>query len=89
MIKTNKADFMKLCSISSKLSSGLDLLMSSKFELMTPSKSTTTDIFTAPYYKGESYCKVTKDIGNDLVPMFTAIIELRKLLSNESLTGVK
>jgi hypothetical protein len=84
MIKARKGDVSRLEDISRELSRGLKLLMSSKYQLMVPTTLGGTDAFTAGYYPGERYAKIVKEIGNDLVPMFTAIHSLEKLLKPET-----
>jgi hypothetical protein len=80
LIKANKRDVNRLQDISRELNHGLEMLMSDKYVIMVPTRLSGTDAFTAGYYPGERYAKITKEIGNDLVPMFTAIKELKKLL---------
>ena len=84
MIKARKQDVARLEDISRELNHGLELLMSNKYHLMVPTSLGGTDAFTAPYYPGERYAKITKEIGNDLVPMFSAIKALKKLLEPEA-----
>ncbi len=83
MIKARKQDIKTLERISSELSHGLDVLMSDKYQLMTPSKLTSTDVFTASFYPNERYNKIAKQYGNELCCMFTAIRDLSKLLNGD------
>lgn len=80
MIKTNKRDLARLQDLSRGITQGLKALMSDKYAIMKRSNMSSTDIFTASFYPGDSYCRITKEIGNELVPMFTAIKELAKLV---------
>ena len=80
MIKTNKRDLAKLQDLSRGITQGLEILMSEKYAIMKRSNMSSTDIFTANFYPNDHYCKITKEIGNELVPMFTAIKELAKLV---------
>ena len=81
MIKARKQDISRLEDLSRELNRGLALLMSDKYEIMRPaSHRCSTDIFTAGFYPNEQYYKIAKDYGNDLVPMFSAIKSLAKLL---------
>jgi hypothetical protein len=84
LIKARKQDVARLEDISRELNHGLALLMSDKYQIMVPTTLNGTDGFTAGYYPGEKYAKIVKEIGNDLVPMFTAIKELKKLLEPEA-----
>ncbi len=87
MIKARKHDIAKLENISSTLNHGLDLLMSDKYQLMTPSTLTSSDVFTASYYPNERYNKIQKQYGHELCCMFTAIRDLQKLLSSEEVNA--
>ncbi len=84
MIKARKQDTKALNEISRELSQGLSCLMSNRYELMRPSRMSSTNVFTAPYYLGEQYTKTTKEIGNELVPMWQAIKRLKQLLEPDS-----
>lgn len=84
MIKARKQDIKTLERISSELTHGLDLLMSDKYQLMTPSKLTSSDVFTASFYPDERYNKIAKAYGHELCCMFTAIRDLSNLLKGES-----
>ena len=81
MIKARKHDIAQLERISSELNHGLDLLMSDKYQIMTPSGLSSSDVFTASFYPNERYNKIAKQYGNDLCCMFTAIRDLSKLLN--------
>jgi len=80
MIKTNKRDLIRLQDLSRGITHGLETLMSDKYAIMKRSNMSSTDIFTSSYYPNDRYCKITKEIGNELVTMFTAIKELAKLV---------
>ena len=82
MIKARKRDIKALRELSADIDRGVKLLLSNRYELMRPTSSSSTDIFTASYYPGERYTKVRKEYGNDLVPMFTAVDKLVKVLSD-------
>jgi len=71
--------------LSREISRGLGILMK-KYELMKETTSSSTNIFTSEYYPGERYTKITKEVGNDLVPMFTAIRELESLTTGGELS---
>ena len=80
MIKANKKDIKRLRELSAELNRGLALLMSNEYQIMKPSNLSSSDIFTASFYPGENYHKITKECGNNLVPMFSAIKGLSELL---------
>lgn len=84
MIKASKKDTTRLKDLSAGISRGLDILMSDKYAIMKRSNMASTDIFRASFYPDDSYVKIEKQIGNELVPMFTAIKELAKLLTDDS-----
>ena len=63
---------------------GLNILLSDKYQIMKPvGNMGSTDVFTASYYPDEKYMKIEKEIGNPLVPMFTAIRKLQKIVTGE------
>ena len=84
MIKARKRDIARLQDLSRGISKGLDTLMTDTYAIMKRSNMSSSDMFTASYYPNDRYCKITKEIGNELVPMFTAIRELAKLLTDDT-----
>jgi hypothetical protein len=83
MIKARKHDIAQLERISSELNHGLELLMSDKYQIMTHSKLSSTDVFTASFYPNERYNKIQKQYGNELCCMWTAIRDLNKMLKGD------
>lgn len=80
-MKLGKRDKARLQDLSRGISGGLDKLLSDNYAIMRRSKMSSPDVFTSSYYPNDRYARITKEIGNDLVPMFTAIRELVKLLA--------
>ena len=85
MIKTSKRDALKLQGLINEIESGLNKLMGDDYAIMRRSKMSSSDVFTAPYYPNQRYSQISKQYGNDLVPMFSAIHALAKLIKPETL----
>ena len=79
-----KRDLSRLQDLSNELERGLSLLMADDYSIMKRSSLTSSDMFTSSYYPNDKYARIAKDYGNDLVPMFTAIKSISKLLNPET-----
>lgn len=80
-MKLLKRDRTRLLQVLTKLKRAEAFILSDRTAIMRQHNLSSTDIFTAPYYPDEKYVKITKDIGSDLVSLFTGIRDLENILT--------
>jgi hypothetical protein len=80
-MKLRKKDRHRLESILAKLKRGREYVMAESTALMRRTSLTSADVFTAPYFPGQAYHSVAKDIGSEWTLALTAIHELERALA--------
>lgn len=80
-MKLLKRDRTRLELIMREAQEGIDFIMDKDTAIMRSSKLSSSDVFTASYYKGEAYNKIMKEAGSKLCFVFNAFESLKKALS--------
>lgn len=79
-MKLRVKDRLRLERIGVDLRDGLAFLQADNVAIMMQNGMTSSDMFTAPYYPGEKYAKIEKQIGSKFCVLVSAINKLEEAL---------
>jgi hypothetical protein len=85
-MKLRKKDRIRLEGLAADLQRGINFILDPNTAIMRKSNLSSTDMFTAPYYQGERYSKIAKELGNEFVVALSALRQLKQALAEPEVT---